>query len=383
MTNTATANPVALPPASLQIWCANNLPKGVPFRTLLKADLKSDTAWVVLSVPHGRKHSKEVRQWAKSIGAHFNTSHKQWRILPHRCTADAIAVINSLWLFHSVVSKAQAFPPSYTSRLAPSGGVIYLNIPFEERGVAKADGAKWDGMVKRWYFRILLNDPKFAALVAKYESQGWVNAGETEANNAGLFKAQGWSHGGSIADNLIAHRPADASDAAAQEFKSMPWVGGNSPCEASTHEEREFLGGIIVAYQKGVPESGVNVMMQYVLHSPLTDDAALAIGKAPRMVFRRLLDKAEKPFVSVCWYGGGKRINTQYLSDEDARKMWNLLVQDGYMNGGGCAFDLIQSARTIVWDDPSATATLYSTMGIITDRRTNGNIIPPFPHLPH
>ena len=217
MTNSTTST--SLPPQYLQTWCApSNRPQGMLFHALTKADLKSDTACVVLSVPHGRKHSKEVRQWVKSIGGHFNSTHKQWRILPHRCTADAIAVINSLWLFHSVVSKAQAFPPSYTSRLAPSGGVVYLNIPFEERGVAKADGAKWDGTLKRWYFRIIHNDPKFAALVAKYESQGWVNAGETEANNIGLFKAQGWSHGGSIADNLISHRPADASEAT-QEFK--------------------------------------------------------------------------------------------------------------------------------------------------------------------
>ena len=381
MTNSTTSTVLSLPPLNLQVWCSE-LPWGKTYSPMPARHLKSDTAWVVLSVPHGRKHSKEVRQWVKSIGGHFNSTHKQWRILPHRCTADAIAVINSLCLFHSVVSKAQAFPPSYTSRLAPSGGVVYLNIPFEERGVAKADGAKWDGTLKRWYFRIIHNDPKFAALVAKYESQGWVNAGETEANNIGLFKAQGWSHGGSIADNLISHRPADASEAT-QEFKSMPWVGKNSPCEMSTHEEREFLAGILVAYQKGVPENGENVMMQYVLHTPLTDDAAIAIGKAPRVVFRRLIGKAEKPFVSVCSYGGGKRIDTQYLSADDARTMWNSFVQDGYTNAGGCGFNLIQSARITVWDDPSAKATLYSTMGVITDRRTNGNTIPPFPHLPN
>ncbi len=41
--------------------------------------------------------------------------------------------------------------PTYVARPVRSTGIFWLNVPFEQKEAAKAKGAKWDREKKQWY----------------------------------------------------------------------------------------------------------------------------------------------------------------------------------------------------------------------------------------
>jgi len=171
-------DPTEKPDAAL---IADRKAKRPNYSEVVSIDPKVD--YIVLDVPFGRKGSAEIRQWAKRIGARWNNSHKEWRITATRVDADRLAIINSLRLYLNHTTKAASV---YLARLGSPECLVFLQIPFEEKDTAKADGARWDTATRRWYFpmRGNLGSAAFSRKVAKYEANGWVDVAATEAYNA-------------------------------------------------------------------------------------------------------------------------------------------------------------------------------------------------------
>lgn len=147
------------------------------------ASIPADWDYIVLDVPFGKRGSTEVRQWAKSIGARWNTSHKEWRITASRVCSDRLAIINSLRLYLNHTTKAA---PIFLARIGSPACKVFLSVPFEEKDTAKADGARWDTVERKWYFTMQgnLGSASFSQTIAKYEAKGWVDVVATEAYNA-------------------------------------------------------------------------------------------------------------------------------------------------------------------------------------------------------
>ena len=113
------------------------------------ASIPADWDYIVLDVPFGKRGSTEVRQWAKTIGARWNTSHKEWRITASRVDSDRLAIINSLRLYLNHTTKAA---PIFLARIGSPSCRVILQVPFEEKDTAKGDGARWDTIARKWYF---------------------------------------------------------------------------------------------------------------------------------------------------------------------------------------------------------------------------------------
>lgn len=154
------------------------------YSDVVSIDPKVD--YIVLDVPFGRKGSAEIRQWAKCIGARWNTSHKEWRITASRVDADRLAIINSLRLYLSHTTKAA---PLFLARIGSPSCKVFLSVPFEEKDTAKTDGARWDTATRKWYFTMQgnLGTAAFGQKIARYEAKGWVDIAATEAHNAPML----------------------------------------------------------------------------------------------------------------------------------------------------------------------------------------------------
>ena len=82
-----------------------------------------------LNVPYQEKEE------AKEMGARWDPAAKKWFIF-----SDNPKLSNfKKWLPKTVA------PPN------PTSDIIILNVPFEEKDDAKAEGAKWDSTINKWY----------------------------------------------------------------------------------------------------------------------------------------------------------------------------------------------------------------------------------------
>lgn len=192
------------------------------------ATIPADWDYIVLDVPFGKRGSTEVRQWAKTIGARWNTSHKEWRITASRVCSDRLAIINSLRLYLNHTTKAA---PIFLARIGSVECRVILQVPFEEKDTAKGDGARWDTVERKWYFTMQgnLGTAAFSQTIAKYEAKGWVDIVATEAYNA--------PHLGMSSTALAAMREPNEQTAASKSFSlgaTAPSYGGSNPTAGGT-----------------------------------------------------------------------------------------------------------------------------------------------------
>ena len=218
------------------------------------ATVPADWDYIVLDVPFGKRGSTEVRQWAKQIGARWNTSHKEWRITASRVCSDRLAIINSLRLYLNHTTKAA---PLFLARIGSPSCKIILQIPFEEKDTAKGDGARWDTITRKWYFPMLgeLGSAAFGKTIAQYEAKGWVDIHATETHNA--------PHLGMTAVQLATMREPNEQTASQKAFSlgatatkpisyggSNPTAGGTRVAPASG-AERTWFSAVLNAANNG------------------------------------------------------------------------------------------------------------------------------------
>ena len=280
------------------------------------ATIPADWDYIVLDVPFGKRGSTEVRQWAKTIGARWNTSHKEWRITASRVCSDRLAIINSLRLYLNHTTKAA---PIFLARIGSVECRVILQVPFEEKDTAKGDGARWDTVERKWYFTMQgnLGTASFSQTIAKYEAKGWVDVVATEAYNA--------PHLGMSSTALAAMREPNEQTAASKSFTlgaTVPQYGGSNPTAGGTRtgatgDERNWLTAVLAR-----ANDAAECADQWVLRKVRSD------GSDARIRIYRL-DGCNTLRISTRQVGGAW---LHHHSDAaTVRALWNGTVQnDGY-----------------------------------------------------
>lgn len=290
------------------------------------ATIPADWDYIVLDVPFGKRGSTEVRQWAKTIGARWNTSHKEWRITASRVDSDRLAIINSLRLYLNHTTKAA---PIFLARIGSPSCRVILQVPFEEKDTAKADGARWDTVTRKWYFTMQgnLGSASFSQTIAKYEAKSWVDIHATETYNA--------PHLGMTAVQIATMREPNEQTAASKAFSlgatatNPTSYGGKNPTQGGypttgqvhtlVKDEGAWLGAV-----RSLANSSVEVADQWLLRLLRTD------GKGEDWLRVQRIDGIGVIRVSGRSAEVKKWVHLYYTVDE-VRQIWNNAVKDdGY-----------------------------------------------------
>ena len=286
------------------------------------ATIPADWDYIVLDVPFGKRGSTEVRQWAKTIGARWNTSHKEWRITASRVCSDRLAIINSLRLYLNHTTKAA---PIFLARIGSPSCRVILQVPFEEKDTAKGDGARWDTVERKWYFTMQgnLGTASFSQTIAKYEAKGWVDIVATEAYNA--------PHLGMSSTALAAMREPNEQTAASKSFTlgaTVPQYGGSNPTAGGypTTGQVHILvkdEGAWLAAVRSFANSSEEIADQWLLRllRPDGNEDWLRVQRIDGCAVIRVSGRSAET----------KKWVHLYRNADEVRQMWNTAVKDeGY-----------------------------------------------------
>lgn len=369
-----TYDPKASPDQRLVTARANLRPAYAPLKAV-----PQDADYLVLDVPFGKRGSVEIRQWAKCIGARWATSHKEWRITASRVDADRLRIINDLRLYLNHTTKAA---PQFLARIGNDQCLVILSVPFEDRNTAKADGARWDSLARRWYFPMKpnLGLAAFGKTVAQYEAKGWVDIAATEQHNAPFLRM--------TPAQLVRMREPNEQTAAQKAFT----VTGTAPAVPSVVASRVAIAGISqleqtwlqavqdrLATARKSGQHGVLVATQWFLiqGNPST---ANAFSESNWMRIIRIQG------VKAVLIGGRKGLNDPWihahLPEDDCRKVWNQSVEkEGYIVQEKNELDAFQLAdivanRMVGVETPGTTMQKIQNRldGRITSLPTNGTV---------
>jgi hypothetical protein len=313
----ATASLSGFPPADLVARRVIQCPHSTPFKGL---DSRSDA--VVLDVPFGKRGSIEIRQWVKHIGGRWEKATKQWTLSRAKCTPDAIKIINELRLYtgKTVAAKSAAFLP----RIARAGSRIILQVPYESRHEAKAAGAAWSVSDQFWYFTVPQTlDQKFSEKIADFEVKGWVSVKRTESEILEVLKRV---HGSRAPYTTSAELqfavPKDEAEARSKCFADPMPKPASASAAHSFHllaDEKQFIEEVLqMEFAQGM--LGDIVATRYALrlnHNGIhTQYHILTLGRGNR--------------VRISYLRGVTSADHAYMPKEEGRRMWDVLVKQGY-----------------------------------------------------
>lgn len=326
------------------------------------ATVPADWDYIVLDVPFGKRGSTEVRQWAKQIGARWNTSHKEWRITASRVCSDRLAIINGLRLYLNHTTKAA---PQFLARIGSPSCKVFLQIPFEEKDTAKGDGARWDTVIRKWYFTMQgnLGSAAFGKTIAQYEAKGWVDIGATEAHNAPLL--------GMTTAALAGLREPDEQTAAQKAFslgataiKPISY-GGSNPTAGGTRigatgDEYTWLSAVL-----NRADNGTECCDQWLLRRVRSDGSEAWI-RIHRFDGCNILRISTRP-VSGAWLH-------HHTDAATVRALWNDAVQNqGYTlyahqrNTGSQQAVLVATGN---WNPSTTSGSITAAKSLVNDRIT-------------
>ena len=108
-----------------------------------------------LDLPFRTKGSTAIRSKAKALGARFlpNAKPHQWWLPCRFITQSSLDWLNSV---NAIVGERQA--PVFNTSIKWSDidhtkpFTVMLCLPYEQKNIAKSDGAFWDAYEKAWYF---------------------------------------------------------------------------------------------------------------------------------------------------------------------------------------------------------------------------------------
>lgn len=152
--------------------------RNVQFKPLKTLPILTDTDYIQVDVPFRCKNAQEIRTLAKQVGVRFHSATATWRISPVAIQQlGVIDTLNALCLVCSFVQKKQ------TTEFLNRGmhwTKIICKVPFEDRGIASAAGAKWNSVNRFWWIAVKHNDAAFSDLIRDWEIAGWIDLDATE-----------------------------------------------------------------------------------------------------------------------------------------------------------------------------------------------------------
>ena len=312
----ATASLSGFPPADLVARRVTQCPYSTPFK-----GLDSRSIAVVLDVPFGKRGSIEIRQWVKHIGGRWDKATKQWTLASAKCTPDAIKIINELRLYtgKTVAAPKAAFLP----RIARAGSRIILQVPYESRHEAKAAGAAWSVSDQFWYFTVPQTlDQKFSEKVADFEVKGWVSIERTEREIIEVLKRV---HGSRAPYTSTAELqfavPKDEATARRQCFADpMPKIASTGKMSQVLPDEKQFIEEVLqTEFAQGT--LGDTVATRYALR--------LDHANGTHTVYH-ILTLSRGNRVRISYLKGVTSADHAYMPKEDGRRVWDVLVKQGY-----------------------------------------------------
>jgi hypothetical protein len=309
----STAALSGFPPADLVARRVIQCPYSTPFK-----GLDSRSVAVVLDVPFGKRGSIEIRQWVKHIGGRWDKATKQWTLASAKCTPDAIKIINELRLYtgKTVAAPKAAFLP----RIARSGSRIILQVPYESRLEAKSAGAAWSVSDQFWYFTVPQTlDQKFSEKVADFEVKGWVSIERTEREIIEVLKRV---HGARAPYTTTAELqfavPKDEAEARSKCFADpMPKTASATPATSFQvlADEKHFIEEVL---QTEFAQGG------------LTDTVATRYALKSSNGLYHILTLSRGNRVRISFVKGVGSADHSYMPKEDGRRVWDVLVKQGY-----------------------------------------------------
>jgi len=311
----STAALSGFPPADLVARRVIQCPYSTPFK-----GLDSRSVAVVLDVPFGKRGSIEIRQWVKHIGGRWDKATKQWTLASAKCTPDAIKIINELRLYtgKTVAAPKAAFLP----RIARAGSRIILQVPYENRQEAKAAGAAWSVSDQFWYFTVpggTTLDQRFSNKIADFEVKGWVSIERTEREIIEVLKRV---HGARAPYTTTAELqfavPKDEAEARSKCFADpMPKPASATPATSFQilGDEKQFIEEVL---QTEFAQGG------------LTDTVATRYALKSSNGLYHILTLSRGNRVRISFVKGVGSADHSYMPKEDGRRVWDVLVKQGY-----------------------------------------------------
>lgn len=235
-----------------------------------------------LDIPFRTKGATALRSEAKSRGARYLPNGKKWTwwLPQRRITQDSVNWFNKHSMF-----RGERKSPVFNSAIKWSDlnhthpYNVVLRLPYEQKDIAKADGAMWDSVGKCWWFS---SSSKFTeALFDKYAKMQAIDR---------MF-AKG------IAGDIHFFTEDDGSGSVAAPVAAVP---------AAVPADEEERGGAIYMLRKG------STVVRFVYNEN---------GDNTVMVTRYENGEAQPDIMGI---------THNFLNVEDARKLWDYLIGGGY-----------------------------------------------------
>ena len=152
--------------------------RNVQFKPLTTLPTLTNVDYIQVGVPFRCKNAQEIRTLAKQVGVRFHAADVTWRISPIAIQQlGVVDTLNDLCLVCTFVQKKNT--TEFLNR-----GMHWLwiicKVPFEDRGIVSAAGARWNSSTRFWWIAVKHNDVAFSDLIRDWEIAGWIDLDATE-----------------------------------------------------------------------------------------------------------------------------------------------------------------------------------------------------------
>ena len=268
-----------------------------------------------LNLPFRTKGSTAIRSEAKRYGARFLPSAKphQWWLPSRFITQTVVDWFNS---HNAIVGERQA--PEYNTTIKWSdiyhtmNFTVILRLPYEQKDIAKADGAFWDSYERAWYF------PKknfSEALFNKYAGMKAIGRVIYPASNVPsllfFIDDMGTATPKAVPATPVAAAPAPVAFATRAIYTMQK------------HYDHHRLGGI-------------NMLMKFLMHTDSTVTVLPYInGKQCHKdaTYDGIMVDTVMSLTGVSKnMVGFNTLLREHIKKEDARVLWDSLVMQGFLS---------------------------------------------------
>jgi hypothetical protein len=178
-------------------------------------------AGLILNIPFGKRGSTHTRSTAKGYGARWDG--KEWTLPPAKYTPGK----EPLEWFRTNGLIAGVKTREYADWIWDGRPVdIALEIPFEDRHIAKQHGAKWDAAYSRWYL------PKSAVTQTAVDALNKAEAIAGEISNT-------------APSQILAQQPAPVSGSAVSTPRVVQGVPAATPTQPSGNVTSRSLLAVV------------------------------------------------------------------------------------------------------------------------------------------
>ena len=154
--------------------------RNVQFKPLTTLPTLTNVDYIQVGVPFRCKNAQEIRTLAKQVGVRYHADDVTWRISPIAIQQlGVVDTLNDLCLVCTFVQKKN------TTEFLNRGmywKTIICKVPFEDRGIVSAAGARWNSSTRFWWIAVKHNDVAFSDLIRDWEIAGWIDLDATEHN---------------------------------------------------------------------------------------------------------------------------------------------------------------------------------------------------------